>query len=750
MKKLFTLLLLLLLLLTCSYTISSAQDMFGIANSNYAGLNGIDLNPSSIVDSRLGFDLNLITVGITADNNYLYIPKSNLSFFGFKKIADDAQNKGTGYTDAKNYPGDVNKNFNLSLLVRGPSVMFHVGKNWFGITLDARAAVDISNLNYSAAKFGYETAGLKYAPLQNQLLNSGAFSVGTMVWSEIGVTYGREIINNEKNYLKGAITVKKLTGYAAAYARTDGFDYKVDSNTINFYGANAQYGHSFNDSPKGQSLGGLSNGSGWGFDIGFTYEYRPNFQTGQYEMDGKRLDNPEENKYKWKVGVSMLDIGHINFNKNAEAFNTGGNNGTWVGWDTVKFKNITDYDTTLSSVFYNSQLASNNGKHQFDMALPHALSLQFDYQVTRYVYANATMIQKITTGGPGVVAANNLAITPRFEKNWMDVAVPISYYSYSQFRIGLALRLGSFIIGSDKFGSILGLSDLGGMDFYTSLKFSIGRHKIKDRDGDGVSDKMDKCPDQRGTWATLGCPDRDDDGIADKDDSCPDVFGLAKFHGCPDTDGDGIPDREDSCPTVFGLPQFHGCPDTDGDGIPDPQDSCPTVFGLPQFHGCPDTDGDGIPDPQDSCPLVKGPAWNHGCPVVEKVEAKKQEPVKATLTQEEEEVIAKVFKNLEFETGKSIIRESSYSSLNELAELLKKKPAFKILVDGHTDSVGGAASNLKLSNNRANAVKLYLTDKGIDASRITAKGYGLTKPIASNKTAEGRQKNRRVEFTIVQ
>ena len=200
--------------------------------------------------------------------------------------------------------------------------------------------------------------------------------------------------------------------------------------------------------------------------------------------------------------------------------------------------------------------------------------------------------------------------------------------------------------------------------------------------------------------------------------------------------------------TVPGLPEFYGCPDTDGDRIADRNDSCPTEKGLMQYNGCPDTDGDGLIDKTDSCPQVAGPASNHGCPVVEKVE--KKEPVKVELTKEEEEVINKVFRNLEFETGKSVIRDVSFSALDELSVLMKKKPKFKLLVDGHTDNVGKAAYNLKLSQNRADAVKKYLVEKGVDASRITAKGYGMTKPIASNKTADGRQKNRRVEFTIVE
>ena len=99
----------------------------------------------------------------------------------------------------------------------------------------------------------------------------------------------------------------------------------------------------------------------------------------------------------------------------------------------------------------------------------------------------------------------------------------------------------------------------------------MGRTKIKDSDGDGVSDKMDLCPGQKGPWATLGCPDRMVTAFLTKMMSALTVPGLAQFHGCPDTDGDGIPDQMDACPTVAGLPQFHGCPDTDGDGIPDPR-----------------------------------------------------------------------------------------------------------------------------------------------------------------------------------
>ncbi len=774
MKKLLTILLSFFLLQHLH-----AQEMLGIANSNYAGTNGLSLNPSNFVENRNNLDINLLTYGISFDNDYLYFPKSKITAFGFSNLVDLSQNR--GYTDAKNYANHDNRNFNLNLLLRGPSATFHVADHWFGIQTNLRFGLNISDLNYGIAKFGYEKDGLHYAPLQGQRITADPFSVGTMLWRELAVTYGHKIYSKEKNYLKGAITIKREASFGSGWATSKGFSYQIDSNLMNVYNPNIQYGHATSDDLKDLSGGDiLSNkfilGTGWGFDFGVTYEYRPDYENSKYEMDGQRIDDPTLNKYKLRVGLSVTDVGFIHFDKRTQQFDLSASSlYQWYGWDTVHIQNLAYFDSTNSANSFGNGSQSLKSS-AYDMGLPRAINMNVDYSIAKYVYANATWIQRLKRNEPEVTATSLISLTPRFEKDWIEVAVPMSYYQYSQFRIGLALRLASFVIGSDKFGSLLGLADLGGMDVYTSLKFTIGRHRIKDKDYDGVSDKKDLCPNDKGTWATMGCPDRDRDGIADKDDACPDISGLAKFKGCPDTDGDGIPDKDDECPTVAGLlifngcpdtdgdsipdpkdscvtvaglARFNGCPDTDGDGIPDKEDSCVTVAGLPQFHGCPDTDNDGLADPQDSCPLVAGPPSNHGCPVIEKVVIPAA-PVKVELTKEEQEVINKVFKNLEFETGKAVIRQSSFASLDELTLLLKKKTNFKLLIDGHTDNVGGKAYNQKLSQARADAVKKYLTDKGVEATRVTSKGYGMTKPIASNKTPDGRQKNRRVEFTIVE
>ncbi|MEO7315993.1 MAG: OmpA family protein [Ginsengibacter sp.] len=233
---------------------------------------------------------------------------------------------------------------------------------------------------------------------------------------------------------------------------------------------------------------------------------------------------------------------------------------------------------------------------------------------------------------------------------------------------------------------------------------------VLDRDGDGVADSLDRCPDVAGPAALKGCPDRDGDGIPDIDDKCPDVPGIAKYNGCP-------------------------IPDTDGDGINDEQDKCPNVPGVARYQGCPipDTDGDGVNDEEDKCPTEAGPASNYGCPVIEKVVIEK---------------VNKAAQNIFFATGSSKLLSKSYKSLQEVASIMKENPSFKVSVEGYTDNTGGDELNQKLSESRAASVKEYLLQQGVDESKISSKGFGPSDPIADNKTAAGRAKNRRVEMKL--
>lgn len=233
---------------------------------------------------------------------------------------------------------------------------------------------------------------------------------------------------------------------------------------------------------------------------------------------------------------------------------------------------------------------------------------------------------------------------------------------------------------------------------------------VLDKDGDGINDETDACPDEKGIAALKGCPDTDSDGIADKEDKCPGEKGLSKYNGCPipDTDKDGINDENDNCKDLAGLARYQGCP-------------------------VPDTDKDGINDEEDKCRDVAGVASNMGCPEI---------------AQETVEKINKAAASIFFATGSNKLLAKSNAALNNVVAILTANPGYKVDINGYTDNKGDAGKNRALSEARANAVQDYLIKKGIDGSRLSAIGFGDENPIADNNTAAGRAKNRRVEMKV--
>ena len=246
---------------------------------------------------------------------------------------------------------------------------------------------------------------------------------------------------------------------------------------------------------------------------------------------------------------------------------------------------------------------------------------------------------------------------------------------------------------------------------------------VVDRDGDGIPDEIDKCPtdpeDKDGFQDEDGCPDRDNDndGVADDADKCPfepeDKDDYQDSDGCPDedNDGDGLADKDDMCPTQPGPQENKGCPDKD-------------------------RDGDTVVDRLDKCPDEPGPPDNEGC------------PKKLTLVELKEDKI-EIKQKIFFATGRANILPRSFPLLNEVVEVLKAHPNLRIRIEGHTDIRGGRLYNLRLSEARAASVRRYLIEHGIEPERLESKGYGPDQPIASNRTAAGREQNRRVEFMII-
>ncbi len=291
----------------------------------------------------------------------------------------------------------------------------------------------------------------------------------------------------------------------------------------------------------------------------------------------------------------------------------------------------------------------------------------------------------------------------------------------------------------------------------------------KDSDGDGVVDSKDKCPNTPKCTAVdeNGCEaDADKDGIPDSKDKCPNTPTGAKVNqdGCElDSDKDGIPDSKDKCPDTPAGAKVNdeGCEaDADKDGVPDSKDKCPDTPAGAKVNedGCElDSDKDGVVDSKDKCPNTPAGAKvnDSGCPADADGDGVADSSDLCPNTKPGVEVdgtgcektAAITLEGVNFKTASAELTADSSATLNRVVEALRNNKELQIEVAGHTDNQGSAEKNQQLSQKRAEAVRQFLIDAGIDGGRLVAKGYGADKPVADNGTDEGRAKNRRVELT---
>ena len=792
----------------------NAQNYLGVMTSNYGGVMSTDLQPASFVDGRFLFDLNLGSVNVNIYQNFVSFNTSGMPGGWLKSFKNDEAYNSWALPDStfmdrhivKRYSYNSNDKMgtNINLQMDLFNFAFHINpKIAIGLKAKARSITNIGNVDPSFAILIEQ--GLDYPSLWNQKIDEQFLNVNHLTWAEVGFNYGQVVLDQEEHFLKLGTTIKYLKGYSAAYFQTSNLQFNLKNNdTTQLLTGNFNYGYS--DNLPGLIENGLDNkfnsNFGVGLDLGFVYEWRPKYKDFKYDMDGEtNLWMKNKNKYKAKVGISLIDLGSMRFKKGGLSRNFSVNNSSPFDLQSFsKASSLSDFDQIIDSLINESSAAGNTNwtseqspNSTFVMRTPTALSLQLDYQLGKYFYVNVSGVMNVILKKKDtkVIVPNQLSITPSFDWSWFGLFLPISMNEYSGFKTGLASRLGPLSIGVTDFRALFSVGKVRGAEFYLGLRLPILYSAIKDKDKDKVSDLKDNCISTPGIWAFKGCPDTDGDGLMDKEDDCPEIAGLLEFKGCPDSDGDKIIDKLDDCPEVAGLAEFKGCPDSDSDGIKDSDDACPQNAGPKENQGCPDkdsdglfdfidacpevagpkenngcpwpdTDGDGILDKDDDCPLLKGPAANKGCPykdtdgdgLLDKdddcpntagpIENKGCPIIEVEIV----EVLRTAFDNLEFESGKDIILEVSKVALDELADVLIKKATWKLEISGHTDNIGGENFNLVLSKKRAEALKNYLIFKGVDTNRLITFYFGETQPLIDNTTLEGRKKNRRVEMKI--
>lgn len=534
--------------------------------NNFSGIQGGYLNPATLSDSRIGWQVHLGSIytlaGIrTADYPSDYVPFSNTS------LKLNKQKWSPTYVD-----------------VRGPGFMLQRrNRHAFSISTRYRAA---------SRKIGFFSA-------DGTANVNGSWQ--TEAFNEIVFSYAAPIFSYKKHHLRAGATYKVIG--AAHYDQLSAIGGLGNSL---FGGTVSNISSGFNQ-PFQWSAMLPSKSNGGAFDIGVIYDFIPDVEQFVYPMDGKERYDVTKNKYLLRVGLSLLDNGSFTYDGLQKRSTSFSKQPVPAGFGQDNLPK--DIRNLLAEQPAQAEAAISR-------KLPSTLIINTDVRLGKkgwYLNALLNAVQNNTSNAynPFLVAA----LTPRFEKEGAEFSMPLSYWRQSkQWAVGMQVKIGGLFFGTESLNSLFGGSKSPAPTVYAGFSIQGWARAIKDSDGDAVSNRRDECPDLAGLWAFRGCPDRDSDGIKDSEDQCPEHPGPKETKGCPDSDGDGIFDKNDACPNAAGLQKFNGCPDTDNDGVPDSEDGCPQKAGLAEFGGCPDTDGDGLMDNEDECPEVKGPKLLRGCP----------------------------------------------------------------------------------------------------------------------------------------
>lgn len=489
---------LLFLLLSLPLSRADAQHWLGLSPSNYAGVNALFQQPAQAADSRNRLSINLLGFDGYGYNNYVRwdAPYSMPGFLLGRVPAQFRDARG----DTRFSPDDLPERLNDGVKkafgggeIRGPGLMIssRTGRWGVGITTRVRAGGAVTNTTESLAHLirtglpGSQVLPAAAVAGQHSTVNFGSFG-------EVGLTLGYVVRNSDEQFWKVGASLKRLVGlYNVHLAVSDAsYQFTIDPDfpgltALNIRQWSGSYGYTTEaayKSPGGNWLLGGGPGAGWGVDLGVVYEYRPDARRYRYTENGERLQDASCNKYRYRVSASLTDVGMIRYNNPTYVTQYDQLSGTDRSLVHRSFQGVQNADAFFSRV--EDILGANRQQRQtaFRSVLPTALNLSVDYKVDENLYVNGTWVQPLLLPATvGLYRPAVVAVTPRYELPQAEVSLPISWQgNYTNLCVGLAVRLGPVVFGTDHLPGLLTLGNPRGANVYVSTAIPLRQTSPRD------------------------------------------------------------------------------------------------------------------------------------------------------------------------------------------------------------------------------------------------------------------------------
>lgn len=467
-----------LLILLCLFEVKvKAQDWLGYHTSTYAGINAVHINPALITGTNYKkFDLSLVAGHANISNSYVLVSSETLVNYDLFSDPNFQQNYMSEVINGLHKSAFANVN------IQGPAVLVNItSRDAIGFSPRVRGFVNADHVDERLARLLYR--GLDFPALWNQTLEHDYMSVNANLWAEYGLSYARTIYEDDKQSFKGGISLRLLQGLASGYltARDGSYlFYNDDSMALNRM--NMSYGVTQNLESNSFSFD-FVGGPGFGMDLGFTYERFPEANNNgiiRKKQNNNRLPGifaPDETRYKWKVGLSINDIGSIPYTKSANSRDFYADVNPFV-FNT--FDGINGVNSLNNRIQANFQQANDNAEYWMD--LPTHMNVFFDYRFQKGFALNTTGQIAFQHGQMDDTKNHYLyqiSVTPRWESKWFGVYMPVSFNEHLLFNLGVSLRLGPLVIGTgDLLGNLI-KGYYGSTDVHFALRLIIPDGKKK-------------------------------------------------------------------------------------------------------------------------------------------------------------------------------------------------------------------------------------------------------------------------------